>query len=241
MTIRSEGRDSNGLGGPSYATPSCLRGDNLNILTLPGLTDYKQVWGLQLKNHAEVVAGGEETLIFTEHRPVVTIGKAGGDDHLLVSPDRLRELGVDLVRTDRGGDITYHGPGQLVIYPIFDLRRRYLDVHRFLRDLEEVAIRVLADYGVKGFRVVGRTGVWTDKGKIAAIGVHVKKWVTYHGMSFNVTRQSISGFQHIVPCGIADGGVACLEDWGEGVSVPEVAKQWGEQAVGIFEKMTAKQ
>jgi len=161
-------------------------------------------------------------VLFVEHSPVVTIGKAGGDDHLLTSPERLKELGIALVHTDRGGDITYHGPGQLVIYPIFDLRRRYLDVHRFLRDLEEVAIRVMAEYGVEGYRVAGRTGVWTAKGKIAAIGVHVKKWVTYHGMAFNVKREAVENFQHIIPCGIVDGGVACLEDWGEVTSITEV-------------------
>ncbi|MBM3329480.1 MAG: lipoyl(octanoyl) transferase LipB [Calditrichaeota bacterium] len=177
-------------------------------------SDYRRVWGLQLKAHAEVLGGEPDTVIFTEHKPVVTIGKAGGEDHLLVSPERLRELGIDLVHTDRGGDVTYHGPGQLVIYPIFDLRRHYLDVHRFLRDLEEVAIRVLREYGIEGFRVPGRTGVWTAKGKIAAIGVHVKKWVTYHGMAFNVTDEVLRGFQQIVPCGIADGGVCSLEGWG---------------------------
>ncbi len=198
------------------------------------MTDYRQIWGLQLKTHTEVLAGAPDTVIFTEHKPVVTIGKGGGDNNLLVSPERLRELGIDLVHTDRGGDITYHGPGQLVIYPIFDLKRHYLDVHRFLRDLEEVAIRVMAEYGVEGFRVAGRTGVWTEKGKIAAIGVHVKKWVTYHGMAFNVTRESLTGFQNIIPCGIVDGGVACLEDWGVTESTRCLAVQFEAQINGFF-------
>jgi len=189
---------------------------------------------LQLKTHAEVLPGAPDTVIFTEHKPVVTIGKSGGDNNLLVTPERLAALGVDLVHTDRGGDITYHGPGQLVIYPIFDLKRHYLDVHRFLRDLEEVAIRVLAEYGVEGFRVAGRTGVWTEKGKIAAIGVHVKKWVTYHGMAFNVTKESLTGFQNIVPCGIVDGGVACLEDWGGDVNWDGLIEQFKTNLKSVY-------
>lgn len=201
---------------------------------LEPLSDYRQIWGLQLKTHAEVLAGAPDTVIFTEHKPVVTIGKSGGDNNLLVTPERLAALGVDLVHTDRGGDITYHGPGQLVIYPIFDLKRHYLDVHRFLRDLEEVAIRVLAEYGVEGFRVAGRTGVWTEKGKIAAIGVHVKKWVTYHGMAFNVTKESLTGFQNIVPCGIVDGGVACLEDWGGDVNWDGLIEQFKTNLKSVY-------
>ncbi len=198
------------------------------------LSDYRQTWGLQLKTHAEVLAGADDTVIFTEHKPVVTIGKAGGDNNLLVSPERLQALGIDLVHTDRGGDITYHGPGQLVIYPIFDLKRHYLDVHRFLRDLEEVAIRVLAGYGVSGFRVAGRTGVWTDKGKIAAIGVHVKKWVTYHGMAFNVNAESKVNFQHIIPCGISDAGVASLEDFSGKIELQTLVPQFEEQFISVF-------
>ena len=206
----------------------------MRIISLPALTDYRQTWGLQLKTHAEVLAGGEDTVIFTEHKPVITIGKAGGDNHLLVSPERLQELRIDLVHTDRGGDITYHGPGQLVLYPIFDLRRYYLDVHRFLRDLEEVAIRVMAEYGVAGFRVPGRTGVWTEKGKIAAIGVHVKKWVTYHGMAFNVRREAVTNFSHIVPCGIADGGVASLEDFSVNVDLQTIIPKFEAHCETVY-------
>ena len=123
----------------------------------------------------------------------------------------LEKQGYDIIRTSRGGDITYHGPGQLVCYPIFNLHRHYLDVHRFLRDLEEAGIQLLKEYGVTGYRVEGRTGIWTDKGKIAALGVHVKKWTTMHGMSFNVLGD-LNGFSHIVPCGIDDAGVTSLEE-----------------------------
>lgn len=178
--------------------------------------------------------GAPDTVILTEHKPVVTIGQAGGEEHLLTSPERLRELGIDLVRTDRGGDITYHGPGQLVIYPIFDLRRHYLDVHRFLRDLEEVAIRVLGEYGVEGYRVAGWTGVWTARGKIAAIGVHVKKWVTYHGMALNVTRETLGGFTNIIPCGIKDGGVVSLDEWGRKISIEDLMPALGEALSRVY-------
>jgi lipoate-protein ligase B len=206
----------------------------LRYISLPSLSDYREVWDLQLQTHAEVLAGTPDTVIFCEHKPVVTIGKAGGDNHLLTPPERLRELGIDLVHTDRGGDITYHGPGQLVIYPIFDLKWHYQDVHRFLRDLEEVAIRVMAEFGVEGFRVEGRTGVWTNKGKIAAIGVHVRKWVTYHGMAFNVTREAVENFRHIIPCGIADGGVTSLEDWGVVVELSNCIDLFRDKLVSVF-------
>jgi len=193
----------------------------MRVIRLPGLTDYQETWDFQNRIHQEVCDGEEDTLIVTEHSPVVTIGRSGGDDHLLVSQERLREAGVQLVYTNRGGDITYHGPGQLVIYPVIDLKRHYQDVHRYLRDLEEAAIRLLARYGALGFRIEGRTGVWTERGKVAAIGVHIRKWVTLHGMSFNV-RANLPGFGYIVPCGIGDAPVTSLDtlvgrttDWGE--------------------------
>lgn len=213
---------------------SSVTASGLDFIRISGLSDYREIWEMQLRLHAEVLAGAPDMVIFTEHKPVITIGKAGGERHLLAVPERLKELGIDLVHTDRGGDITYHGPGQLVVYPIFDLRRRYLDVHRFLRDLEAVAIGVLRKFGVEGYRVEGRTGVWTEKGKIAAIGVHVKKWVTYHGMAFNVTDKALDGFRHIVPCGIADAGVTTLEQFVSGVkwetvvdAMTEKIKRWG--------------
>jgi len=185
------------------------------FLTITGLSDYGKVWDLQKRIYAEVLTGAPDTVIFTEHKPVITIGRTGGDLHLLASTERLRDLGIDLVHTDRGGDITYHGPGQLVVYPIFDIKRRGLDAHSFLRYLEEIAIRVCAEYGVEAYRIPGKTGVWTAKGKIAAIGVHIKKWISYHGISFNLTDQALAGFKHIVPCGIEGAGVCSLEGWGK--------------------------
>lgn len=181
------------------------------IIRIEGLSGYNDVWELQQQVHAEVLAGEDDTLILTEHQQVITIGRSGGDDHFLTDIEKLRRNGYDIMHTNRGGDITYHGPGQLIIYPIFDLNRHYLDVHRFLRDLEEVGIRVLEEFGVRGYRVAGRTGIWTDKGKIAAIGVHVKRWVTMHGMAFNVCG-GLEGFTHIIPCGISDAGVTSLEE-----------------------------
>lgn len=183
---------------------------SLRIIRLEGQTAYSEVWRLQQQVHTEVLLGGDDTLILTEHQPVITIGRAGGEDHFLTDPDQLKELGYDVEFTNRGGDITYHGPGQLVCYPIFDLNRHYRDVHRFLRELEEVGIRLLEGFNVDGYRVPGRTGVWTEKGKIAAIGVHIKKWITMHGIAFNVSG-GLEGFRHIIPCGIADEGVTSLE------------------------------
>jgi len=180
------------------------------VIYLEGLTDYNEVWELQKRLNAQVIEGDVEKLIFTEHQPVITIGKSGEESNLITSREELSQLGYKIVESDRGGDITYHGPGQLVIYPILDLKRHYLDLHRYLRDLEQVAIEVLNTYNAFGFRVKGRTGVWTDIGKVAAIGVHVKKWVTMHGMAFNVSGE-LNGFNHIVPCGIFDADVTSLE------------------------------
>ena len=182
----------------------------LNIIRIPGLSDYNETWEMQRKISSEVLSGEDDTLILTEHPKVITIGRAGGDDNLLTPPEELENLGFRIVHTNRGGDITYHGPGQLIIYPIFNLKRHYLDVHRFLRDIEEVAIKVLENYDITGKRVEGKTGVWTEQGKIASIGFHVKKWVTTHGMSLNV-NVDLNDFNHIIACGIEGANAASIE------------------------------
>ena len=172
-----------------------------------------------------------DTLLLLQHPHVLTIGvKKDGRDHILASPDRLTALGVDVFETGRGGDVTYHGPGQLVGYPIIDLNPDRRDVHRYVRDLEEVMIRVCAAYGVSAGRISGLTGAWvradsTDDGsispdvsprssgpaeKIGAIGVRISRWITSHGFAFNV-RTDLEFFRLIVPCGIVDRGVTSLE------------------------------
>lgn len=184
---------------------------SVRIEKLSGLSAYHQIWEYQRQLHRFVVEGGTETIILTQHSPVITIGKKGGWSHLLAQPDLLREKGIEIVETDRGGDITYHGPGQLVIYPILNLKGRGLNIHQFLRNLEEVIIKTLAHFDVEGFRVSGRTGVWTASGKVASIGVHIKQWVTYHGVAFNIENSCLEGFRYIVPCGLSDASMTALE------------------------------
>ena len=133
----------------------------------------------------------------------------GGRSHIIATPDRLRQLGITVHETGRGGDVTYHGPGQIVGYPILDLRPDRCDVHRYVRDLEEVMIRVCADYGVIAGRIEGLTGTWVDGEKIGAIGVRISRWITSHGFAFNVNTD-LEHFQLIVPCGIGDRGVTSL-------------------------------
>ena len=193
-----------------------------------GRMAYQPAWELQRRLHAEVVArklekrerikagnsnlpAQQHHLLFVEHPPVYTLGKSGSVDHLLLSKEDLQAQGFTFVRINRGGDITYHGPGQLVAYPIFDLDEFFNDVHRYVRCLEEVIIRTLADFGLTGERDPGYTGVWLagdpsrcqPKRKICAIGVHLSRWTTMHGLAFNV-RPNLTHFGNIVPCGISD-------------------------------------
>jgi lipoyl(octanoyl) transferase len=152
-----------------------------------------------------------DTLLLLQHPAVLTIGvKKDGRDHILASPDRLAALGVDVFETGRGGDVTYHGPGQLVGYPIVNLDPDRRDVHKYVRDLEEVMIRVCADYGLEAGRVKGFSGAWIGDQKIGAIGVRISRWITSHGFAFNVTTD-LDFFNLIVPCGIADKGVTSLQ------------------------------
>jgi lipoyl(octanoyl) transferase len=151
-----------------------------------------------------------DTLLLLQHPHVLTIGvKKDGRSHILAPPDRLASLGVAVFETGRGGDVTYHGPGQLVGYPILDLNPDRRDVHKYVRDLEEVMIRVCADYGIEAGRVQGFSGAWVGDEKIGAIGVRISRWVTSHGFAFNVST-NIDFFRLIVPCGIADKGVTSL-------------------------------
>lgn len=150
-----------------------------------------------------------DTVLFLQHRPVITLGRRGRTQHLLAAPDVLARHGVDLVTSSRGGDVTYHGPGQLVIYPILKLGSAEADSHGYLTNLEEVAVRTAADFGVTAYRRPGMNGAWTDAGKIAAIGFYLKRWVTMHGMSFNVDLD-LAGFQLIVGCGLVGEKVSSL-------------------------------
>jgi lipoyl(octanoyl) transferase len=152
-----------------------------------------------------------DLFLLLQHPHVLTLGVRGdgGRAHVLATPERLDELGVELFETGRGGDVTYHGPGQVVGYPILDLRPDRCDVHRYVRDLEEVMIRVAGDFGITAGRVSGLTGTWVGAQKIGAIGVRISRWITSHGFAFNVSTD-LDYFNLIVPCGIADRGVTSL-------------------------------
>ncbi|MFQ5769431.1 MAG: lipoyl(octanoyl) transferase LipB [bacterium] len=180
------------------------------ILLKTGISDYQTAWDLQKFLHrARLVGEIEDTLILTEHPHTYTIGKAGSEENLIAEESVLNKNGIAVYRIDRGGDITYHGPGQIVAYSILDLRNYYLDVHRFRRDLEEVIIQTLSEYGIQGERITGLTGVWVEGAKVAAIGVKVSRWITMHGFAFNV-NSDLSYFEKIVPCGITDKPVTSM-------------------------------
>ena len=153
-----------------------------------------------------------DQLLVLEHPPVITLGVKGdgGRSHITAAPEALESLGIGVFEAGRGGDVTYHGPGQLVAYPILDLRPDRCDVHRYVRDIEEVMIRLCAAHGVAAGRVPGLTGVWVANEKIGAIGVRVSRWITSHGLAFNVAP-ALEHFSLIVPCGISDRGVTSLE------------------------------
>jgi lipoyl(octanoyl) transferase len=152
-----------------------------------------------------------DVLLLLQHPPVITLGikPDASRANIVATPERLVELSVEVHETGRGGDVTYHGPGQIVGYPILDLKPDRCDVHRYVRDLEEVMIRVCADYGLKADRIKGLTGAWIGAEKIGAIGVRISRWITSHGFAFNVTTD-LDHFRLIVPCGIADRGVTSL-------------------------------
>ena len=168
-----------------------------------GRTGYEAAWRAQDELVARRIAGEiGDTLVFTEHNPVYTVGlRSGAADHLVWAADHLAREGIEVVKTNRGGDITYHGPGQLVGYPIVDLTARK-DLHAYLRLLEEVLINTVGSLGLEATRRDGKTGIWVGTRKIAAIGVAVRRWVAYHGFALNV-QPNLAHFQGIVPCGIS--------------------------------------
>jgi lipoyl(octanoyl) transferase len=177
-----------------------------------GVVDYADGLELQRQLVEQRKAGAiPDQLLLLEHPPVITLGVKTRQDrsHVLASPEMLESAGVEIFETGRGGDVTYHGPGQLVGYPIIDLRPDRCDVHRYVRDLEQVMIDAAARLGVTAERVAGLTGAWVGGNKLAAIGVRISRWVTSHGFAFNVSTD-LSHFDLIVPCGITDRGVTSL-------------------------------
>lgn len=225
-----------------------------------GLTDYQPAWDYQekllrenvaRKSHAyaagEVsndVSPGQETthyLLFVEHPPVYTLGKSGKKENVLLNDEEREQKGISFFNTNRGGDITYHGPGQIVGYPILDLEKFYTDIGKYLRNLEEVIILTLADYGIHGERSPGETGVWIEPGipgkerKICAIGVRCSRWITMHGFAFNV-HTDLSYFSHIIPCGIVNKSVTSLEkELGYKPAIAEVKEKIKAHFANVFD------
>jgi lipoyl(octanoyl) transferase len=229
-----------------------------------GKAEYKQVWDYQesllqdnvrikteAKRLAESMTAGESFasegpftanyLLFVEHPPVYTLGKSGHMENVLIDEDKMHQKGIQFFRTNRGGDITFHGPGQIVGYPILDLERFYTDIGKYLRNLEEVIILTLKKYGLQGDRSPGETGVWLDPGvkgrerKICAIGVRCSRWITMHGFAFNVSTD-LDYFGNIVPCGIQDKQVTSLEkELGRSVPLEEVKHEVRRRFEEVFD------
>jgi lipoyl(octanoyl) transferase len=204
-----------------------------------GRVDYQEALTLQRalveERRAERVP---DLLLVLEHPPVITLGVKGdgGRSHITADPAHLDALGIRIVEAGRGGDVTYHGPGQIVAYPILDLRPDRCDVHRYVRDIEEVMIRVCAAYGVTAGRIAGLTGAWVGDEKIGAIGIRMSRWITSHGLAFNVATD-LDHFGLIVPCGIGDRGVTSLERLtGQVLDFAAVEEQLIVRFADVFER-----
>lgn len=175
-----------------------------------------------------------EILLLLEHNPVITFGRAGREGNLLSDQDTLKQAGVKVFYIERGGDVTFHGPGQLVAYPIFDLNHWKRDMHLFLRNLEEVIILTLREYNLRGERIKGLTGVWVEGKKIGAIGVAVKKWISLHGLALNVNTD-LSYFEFIHPCGIKDRPVTSMREMlGKEINLEDVAELVRQKFSEVF-------
>lgn len=203
--------------------------------------DKKAAWYAEMGNNAPYTIGTKHYLLFCSHPHVYTLGKSGHMEHLLVNDSRLKELNVEFYKTNRGGDITYHGPGQIVGYPILDLEYFVTDLGKYMRNLEEVIIRTLQHYGIEAGRLSGSTGVWLDADqpgkarKICAMGVRCSRWVTMHGFAFNINND-LKYFDYIVPCGITDKSVTSLsKELGRAVNEDEVKQLLIEHFEKVFE------
>jgi lipoyl(octanoyl) transferase len=204
-----------------------------------GLVPYDEALAMQRQLVEERRAGRvPDLLLLLQHPAVITLGVKGdgGRTNIVATDARLAELGIGVHETGRGGDVTYHGPGQIVGYPILDLKPDRCDVHRYVRDLEEVMIRVCVDYGVTAGRIKGLTGTWVGAEKIGAIGVRLSRWITSHGFAFNVSTD-LDHFNLIVPCGISDRGVTSLERTaGRHLSFSEVEDAVVRRFQDVFER-----
>ena len=220
-------------------------------MTLPatftdlGRMPYEEAWRLQERLQAEQIAGTRgATLLFVEHPPTITVGRRGSADEVVAPEAVLRARGVTVTETDRGGQVTYHGPGQIVAYPLVNVEA--IGLHEYMRLLEEAVIHTIARWGIEGYRVEGRTGVWVGKEKICAMGIRVRKWWAMHGLALNVTTD-MNHFGLIIPCGIRDRGVCSMQKllgaktpaMGEvkGALREELGKVLGVEFVGSGERL----
>ena len=217
-----------------------------------GLINYKEAWDLQEKIFKELVDlkiknRNENTsflpqnqLLVCEHPHVFTLGKSGKEDHLLLDNKGLKDNEADYYKINRGGDITYHGPGQLVVYPIFDLEQFFTDIHKYMRFLEEAVILTLSEYGIHGERMEGQTGVWLGVGspdarKICAMGVKSSRWITMHGLGFNVNAD-LKYFDYIIPCGISDKSVTSMQyELGRKIDMDELSEKLVVHLSNLFD------
>lgn len=205
----------------------------LNVLDL-GLCPYGRAWEIQKQLHAERLAGKiPDTLILVEHPHVYTLGKNADARHLLASQEYLKSRGIEIFQVDRGGDITYHGPGQLVGYPIFDLRNHRQSIAWYVDTVEETLIKMLAGFDIWAERIKGLTGIWVGDSKIAAIGMRVARWVTMHGFALNVTTD-LSLYNGIVPCGLATKGITRMIDLNPAVTMNAVKTAVVQKFVSQF-------
>jgi lipoyl(octanoyl) transferase len=219
-----------------------------------GLIDYQKAWDFQTEKFEEIVQRKLENrnldpenrleqmhyLIFCEHPHVYTLGRNGKEDHLLLDEDQLAAKDASFVKINRGGDITYHGPGQIVGYPLLDLYEFFTDIGKYIRFLEEMIIRTLAEYEIIAGRIDGQSGVWLDidkatARKICAVGVHLSRWTTMHGFAFNINTE-LNYFNNIVPCGIVDKGVTSMEiELGRKIDMEEVRQKLLKHFKDLFE------
>ena len=220
-----------------------------------GLAPYRPVWDLQSAIQKRLIDekrarrdqklykpgnGSKDVLLFVEHPHVYTLGKSGDSAHRLKGLQELNEIDAEYIEIDRGGDITYHGPGQIVGYPILDLDRYFTDIHKYLRKLEEVIIRTCAEFGIEAGRIEGLTGVWAGDEKVCAMGIRCSRWVTMHGFALNVNTD-LSYFNHIVPCGISNKEVTSLQQLlGRKVDARNVKKHLLKYFSDIFEVKVQK-
>jgi lipoyl(octanoyl) transferase len=219
------------------ATPIAINQRRICEARFLGRVKYTDGLAMQEQAVEQLKEGsGAEQLYLLEHNHVFTLGRAANASNILASPQQLEAEGIELHETGRGGDVTYHGHGQLVGYPIISLKPDRQDVHRYVRDLEEVLMRTVGDYGITGRRIAGLTGVWVGNQKIAAIGVRIARWITSHGFALNVNTD-LNFFRKIVPCGITDKGVTSIaEQIGTEPNLCEV----GKVAAGHFAEVFAR-